>query len=196
MTYEGDEIGARPSFSLVEVYIAEKGLYVTPREVFDYWDKKEWKTAKGVPVKTLEAAVNVVNSISLQRKTREVRKNTPEEMKLDKNARRKARNKRKEEFRQQVKDARKKARKLSYENNQPKPYVGYNEQLKDPRWKAFRWFIRKVRGEKCEICGSTQTLQVHHTHYNSNCMAWEYTCKDVLILCRECHMKIHKKPKQ
>lgn len=47
----------------VEIYIAEKGLYIEPEDVFNYWDKKHWLTKKGEPVKTLESAINVVNGL-------------------------------------------------------------------------------------------------------------------------------------
>lgn len=67
MTLYGEEIGLKPSLRQVEVFIAEKGLYVTPQEVFDYWDRKGWLTKKGTPIKTLEAAISVVNSIAIQR---------------------------------------------------------------------------------------------------------------------------------
>ena len=67
MTLYGDEIGLKPSVRQVEVYIAEKGLYVTPQQVFNYWDRKDWLTKKGTPVKTLEAAISVVNGIVLQK---------------------------------------------------------------------------------------------------------------------------------
>ena len=44
-------------------YIVKNNLSVDVEFVIDYWSKKEWKTKKGEPVKTLAAAVNVCNSI-------------------------------------------------------------------------------------------------------------------------------------
>ena len=193
MTFNGENIGLRPTFMQVEIYIAEKGLYTSPQDVFDYWDKKNWLTQKGIPVKTLEAAINVVNGIVIAKKEKEVYKNTSEEMSLDVKGRRKARKARREILRQEIRETKKKAKEVSYENHQPKPYIGYTDQLEDRRWKAFRWFVFQVRGDKCEVCGSTKNLQVHHTLYNKNCKAWEYSCKDVMVVCRECHRKIHKK---
>lgn len=192
MKFNGEEIGERPTMMQVEIFIAEKGLFVEPKMVFDYWDKKQWLTTKGLPVKTLEAAISVVNGIAVQRKEHELYRNTTEEESLDRKSRKKARKARREEFRQEVRLAKKRAKEISYERNQPKPYIGYLDQLNDNRWKAFRWFVMKVRGEKCEICGSTKCLQVHHTHYDKNCKAWEYSCRDVLVVCRDCHKKIHK----
>ena len=72
-------------------------------------------------------------------------------------------------------------------------WMAYDEQLQDKRWMAFRRFIFDVRGKKCEKCGSTTYLQVHHPKYKHGRMAWEYTCNDVIVLCRDCHAKIHNK---
>lgn len=193
MTFKGDNIGERPTMMHIEIYIAEKGLYIEPKDAYDYWEKKQWLTKKGLPVKTLEAAIDVVNGIVLRRKERECQKYNAEEEKInDKNERRKARKARKESFRQEVITKKKRAKEISYEKNQPKPYVGYKDQLDDDRWKAFRWFVMKIRGKKCEICGSTRCIQVHHTHYERNFKAWEYSCRDVLVVCADCHKKIHK----
>lgn len=57
MTFYGDEIGLVPTMTQIEIYISEKGLYVTPQQVWDYWSKKNWLTLKGQPVKTLEANI-------------------------------------------------------------------------------------------------------------------------------------------
>ncbi len=70
MTFYGDEIGERPTKLQVETYISEKGLFVNPDDVFKYWDEKGWETKKGFPVKTLETAINIVNSIAVCRHIR------------------------------------------------------------------------------------------------------------------------------
>lgn len=67
----------------------------------------------------------------------------------------------------------------------------YRQLLHDPRWKAFRDFVFKVRGTVCEICGCKKYLQIHHPKYHENCKAWEYSCKEVIVVCRDCHKKIH-----
>lgn len=57
-----------------------------------------------------------------------------------------------------------------------------------------RWFyksfvvpgIRRIKGNKCEECSSTDKLQVHHT-------SLELINKDTLkLLCFDCHKKIPK----
>lgn len=67
----------------------------------------------------------------------------------------------------------------------------YSEQLTDDRWSMFRDFVFKVRGNRCEMCGRKKTLQVHHLHYKKGAKAWEYDCNEVVVLCRECHRKVH-----
>lgn len=69
--------------------------------------------------------------------------------------------------------------------------VPYSEQLKDSRWLAFREKVFRVRGRKCEHCGSTVYLQVHHPRYINGRKAWEYSTNEVVVLCRECHKKEH-----
>ena len=75
--------------------------------------------------------------------------------------------------------------------NAPEGHQAYNDQLKDPRWSAFRNFVFVVRKMRCEKCGSKEALQIHHPQYITGRKAWEYTCNEVQVLCRECHKKIH-----
>lgn len=67
----------------------------------------------------------------------------------------------------------------------------YQEQLEDIRWTMFRTFVFVVRGQKCEQCGSTHYLNLHHVKYIPGRKAWEYNCNEVRVLCQECHEKIH-----
>ena len=73
------------------------------------------------------------------------------------------------------------------------PSMYYDDQLEDERWKAFREFIFVVRGKRCEKCGNTNHLQIHHPKYIPRRMAWEYTCREVQVLCRKCHAETHGK---
>ena len=43
----------------------------------------------------------------------------------------------------------------------------YNRLLEDKRWKEFRLKVLSERGNKCECCGGTDILQIHHTFYIS-----------------------------
>lgn len=53
-------------------YIFRKQLLVSTEFVISYWEKKQWLTPKGYQVKTLEAAVNVCNSIVTTKMKREL----------------------------------------------------------------------------------------------------------------------------
>ena len=67
----------------------------------------------------------------------------------------------------------------------------YNRLLEDKRWKEFRLKVLSERGNKCECCGGTDILQIHHTFYISGKMPWEYDIKDMRVLCKKCHQRIH-----
>lgn len=172
MTFFGDEIGERATLMQVEVYVAEKGLFCEPQDAFDYWEKRNWKTKQGRTVKSLEAAINVYNGLAIQKENKKQGKKTKRQKQKEK------------------KIVQRKAINIERKNKQPKPYQKYESQLKDEKWRAFRWFVMKVRGEKCETCGSTENLQVHHLKYKK-VKAWEYTCNDVIVVCRDCHKRLH-----
>lgn len=67
----------------------------------------------------------------------------------------------------------------------------YKHLLKDKRWKEFRLKVMSERGNKCECCGGTNILQIHHTFYIGGKMPWEYDVKDMRVLCKKCHQRIH-----
>ena len=75
------------------------------------------------------------------------------------------------------------------ESHKRKEY--YNRLLEDKRWKEFRLKVLSERGNKCECCGRTDILQIHHTFYISGKMPWEYDVKDMRVLCKKCHQRIH-----
>lgn len=191
MTFQGDTVIGKPTLLQIEIYIAEKGLCVEPDYVYSYWEAKDWKTNKGHQVKSLESAINVANGLYIEDI---LRKSNPNEI-VDVRKKKKGKTKREKriDFNSRIKQIKNKEKQLSDSVNESRPFIKYEDQLKDERWVAFRRFVKKVRGQKCEICGSTKCLQVHHTHYNKNCFAWEYTCNDVLVLCKDCHSKIHNK---
>lgn len=67
----------------------------------------------------------------------------------------------------------------------------YNRLLEDKRWKEFRLKVLSERGNKCECCGGTDVLQIHHTFYIRGKMPWEYEINDMRVLCKKCHQRIH-----
>lgn len=70
MTYRGNDIGDRPTIPQVNSHISKHKLCISTKEVFDYWDRKGWKTKRGTPVKTLEAAINTLNGIMIGKKSK------------------------------------------------------------------------------------------------------------------------------
>lgn len=75
------------------------------------------------------------------------------------------------------------------ESHKRKEY--YNRLLDDKRWKEFRLKVMSERGNKCEYCGGTDILQIHHTFYIRGKMPWEYEINDMRVLCKKCHQRIH-----
>ena len=69
--------------------------------------------------------------------------------------------------------------------------LDYNSQLKSKEWKIFRKEVFKIKGKKCEICGSTKHLNIHHPFYTKGKLAWQYNPSDMMVLCRYCHKEIH-----
>lgn len=67
----------------------------------------------------------------------------------------------------------------------------YNRLLEDKRWKEFRLKVLSERGCSCEYCGSTEIIQIHHTEYVKGRLPWEYDIKDMRVLCKRCHQRIH-----
>ena len=65
-----------------------------------------------------------------------------------------------------------------------------NMYLRTPSWKLARRVVFFLRGKKCEICGKTWRLQVHHKTYKHLGNEWLHP-NDLQILCRDCHKKAH-----
>ena len=69
----------------------------------------------------------------------------------------------------------------------------YDEFLQTLYWKSVAAFKRKQMHYKCELCGSTKDLNVHHTTYDIH--GFEHSSKvikkDLLLVCGECHNSIH-----
>ena len=166
MKYRGKDIG-KPSIRQIErclKYLGKSLNKFSPEKIYKELEKRHWRSTSGHPVCNLENYIHgICSSNSKQYLTDEYLSKKP-------------------------KLAKKQNMILAKQENA----VGtYNEQLKDPRWKAFRQFVFAVRGCKCEVCGYTKNLQVHHPKYIKGRAAWEYTCNEVVVLCDKCHKKVH-----
>lgn len=60
--------------------------------------------------------------------------------------------------------------------------------LTSAHWKEFRAAVLLERGRKCEQCGGTSRIQVHHLTYKR---CGNERPDDVVVLCRSCHEEIH-----
>lgn len=68
----------------------------------------------------------------------------------------------------------------------------YQEQLRDPRWQRLRLAVFARDHFACTQCGATtQTLHVHHLHYDRQAAPWEYDMEVLRTLCDDCHGAIH-----
>lgn len=195
MTFKGDKIIGKPTLAMVEIFIAEKGLFCDAKECFDYWENKQWLTHKGVEPKTLESAIVSYNSIAVQKFVQRNQKLLGIS-KVKRKDKKKAKRKARKELLAGNKNLDNLIKLENFGLKEPKEksdkdYIPYEEQLKDKRWEAFRKFIFAVRGKRCEMCGEKDRLQVHHPKYRKGALAWEYNCNEVQVLCRDCHKAVH-----
>lgn len=60
-----------------------------------------------------------------------------------------------------------------------------------PEWKRFSHKLKEEAGWKCQECGDPQSpdcnLEVHHIHYSTGSMIWEYPRARVIVVCPACH---------
>lgn len=177
MKYKGKEIGT-PSIEHIKdclkYFNIQKDKF-SPEEIFNEFTKRHWKS-NGKPIRNLENCIRgICNSNAWQYFTDEYKQSKIEQNKMLRKAKFQTKLNKKA-FSEKV------------------IYSKYNEQLKNPCWKAFRKFVFAVRGCKCEMCGSIVNLQVHHPEYINGRKAWEYTCNEVVVLCEQCHRKAHGLP--
>jgi len=64
----------------------------------------------------------------------------------------------------------------------------YNTYLLSETWADRRKRLLVRRGEKCELCGNTANLNVHHKTYKQVCNEPD---EDLIIVCKDCHKKQH-----
>lgn len=69
--------------------------------------------------------------------------------------------------------------------------LNYKEQLADSRWLQKKAEILIRDNYTCQKCGIKSHLNVHHKHYESGKLAWEYPDEVLVTLCRDCHENEH-----
>lgn len=67
-------------------------------------------------------------------------------------------------------------------------HAEYLAYLESPWWRMRRHAVMRYRGERCERCGLTQRLQLHHRTYQR---LGKELPEDVELLCRNCHRQEH-----
>jgi 5-methylcytosine-specific restriction endonuclease McrA len=71
--------------------------------------------------------------------------------------------------------------------------IFYSIYLNSNYWQRLRAEKLDSVGHKCERCGTTKTLQVHHKTYyrNGEDILYHETLDDLECLCRACHEQHH-----
>lgn len=64
----------------------------------------------------------------------------------------------------------------------------YKDYLKSKEWSDIKVDLYLSRGKKCERCGSSKFLHVHHKHYRN---IFKEEPQDLEILCSSCHRREH-----
>lgn len=64
----------------------------------------------------------------------------------------------------------------------------YQAYLESDEWKNKRIQLFILRGNKCEKCGSSKHIQVHHKTYKR---IFNEKLSDLMVVCGDCHQKIH-----
>lgn len=68
--------------------------------------------------------------------------------------------------------------------------VAYAAYLKSEHWRLFKLRILALRGAACEICRSTNDIQLHHLTYERRGAELD---SDVVLACKDCHARYHDK---
>jgi len=67
-------------------------------------------------------------------------------------------------------------------------YRSYDEYLRSEHWQEVRKATLAAANNRCQWCGSRVALHIHHKTYDN--IGHEHD-DDLLVVCRECHDKIH-----
>lgn len=73
-------------------------------------------------------------------------------------------------------------------HKKPAPKLTYKQYILSSAWKYKRLRILKRADNKCEKCGYSGRLQVHHLTYKH---LFHEPLKDLIALCPDCHKDIH-----
>lgn len=68
--------------------------------------------------------------------------------------------------------------------------MNYHDFLMTPYWKAIAEKVKRYHNLRCQLCGSTEGLSVHHATYENHGDELHHL-KDLICLCKDCHEKFH-----
>lgn len=73
--------------------------------------------------------------------------------------------------------------------------MSYSDFLTTLYWRVIAHVKRKRMRYKCELCGSSKNLNVHHKHYITHGIEHysEVIDEDLMLVCEKCHQEIHNK---
>lgn len=76
--------------------------------------------------------------------------------------------------------------------HQRPPQAEYEQYLRSEHWQGVRRRALDYADDRCQLCYSTQRLEVHHRTYER---VGQERPADVVVLCAECHGKHHDRHK-
>ena len=161
------QIVEKPSLFHVQDYINKKGLKIRPEDVYWFFFGKK----------------GIYNGESIKTMVKKFKRSSQKQQKETKDAKRKT-NDVASKTKSPVKNKKQKVK-------TPYVFIPYKKQLADVRWKRLREKVLNKRGHKCERCGSTENLQIHHLVYRKKRYAWQYGINDLVVLCDTCHLHAH-----
>lgn len=66
----------------------------------------------------------------------------------------------------------------------------YHKFIKSERWKAISTVYWLKKGRRCQACGATKDLHVHHMDYDR--FGGRERLSDLMGLCYTCHREVHR----
>lgn len=72
-------------------------------------------------------------------------------------------------------------------------FHSYKQYLQSDHWKALRAKKLELAGRKCNRCGRTDHLEVHHLRYRRHWL--DCDVNDLEVLCGNCHSNHHEQEK-
>lgn len=68
MKYKNVDIGCRPTKEQFQEYVSRMGYILDVEYWYNKYEERGWKTKKKCPIKSLEALINVINGVVIQRR--------------------------------------------------------------------------------------------------------------------------------